>query len=119
MKGKVLYALSIIFILLPWLFLSEVLPIPYYRLSVIAEVLIEGSMLILLAVMMFFLKKELKRVNQPLKGEDWSSGKSPDQNRTSRKALKRWVKLLFVLSAVTLAVLVLILLVIGVSFTIL
>ena len=107
MKGKALYIISIIVIALPWLFLFEVWPIPYYKLSTLIEVLIEGSMFVLLVIILTLLKKHSKR----LKEIDYGK-------KTEHKSSGRMLgKILFVLAFLTLFVLGLVLLLIGISFT--
>ncbi|MEL7654594.1 MAG: hypothetical protein AAGU75_01655 [Bacillota bacterium] len=108
MKRNVLYIISIIVIALPWLFLFEVWPIPYYKLSTFAEVLIEGTMFVLLMIVLSLLKKDLKR----------SKTSITEKNRTNQKPQGRMMgKILFVLTSLTVFVVGLVLLLIGISFS--
>lgn len=108
MKRNVLYIISSIVIALPWLFLFEVWPIPYNQLSTFAEVLIEGTMFILLMVILSLLRKDLKR----------SKTSVSEKNKTNQKPQGRIIgKILFVLTSLTVFVLGLVLLLIGISFS--
>lgn len=62
MKGKTLNIVSLIVIAAPWLFLLEIIPIPYNRISTAAEVIAEAVMFAALLTVAIFLKKEHKRV---------------------------------------------------------
>ena len=64
MRGKIIYAASLILIALPWLFLLELWPISYSRMGTLTEVFLEGIMFVLLMICMVFLKKELKRLKK-------------------------------------------------------
>jgi hypothetical protein len=102
MKSKILYIISVIVIALPWLFLLEVLPVPYYKVSTAAEVAVEGIMFAALLVIVILLKKKLKNIKA-------------EGGRTD-KVISR---ILFVLTSVTLFVVGLILSLIAISFTLL
>jgi len=104
MKRKLLYGISILLTALPWLFLFEVFPISYYRLSVALEVMIEGSMFLLLVAASILIKRDLNRQ------------KKTADKRTGHKTAIRTAKTLFVLMILTLVVLGLVLLIIGISF---
>lgn len=100
MKEKLLYVISVIVIALPWLFLLEVLPLPYYKISTALEVTVEGIMAALLLAVVLLLKKRLKRM------KDYQAGKMS----------RFWGRTLFVLACVTLFLVVLILALIAISF---
>ena len=104
MKGKTLYIVSLIVTAVPWLFLLEIIPVPYYRISTAAEVTIEAVMFAALLAVVIFLRKELKR----LKG---------GEGETNRRAYRNLGRLLFVLACITLFIVGLILALIAISFT--
>ena len=107
MRGKILYIATCIIIALPWLFLFEIWPIPYNRLSTFAEVLIEGSMFVLLMVDLTLLRKDSKRLKYS----------ASEKNKSDLKFRRIVGKILFVLTSLTLFVVGLVLLLIGVSYT--
>jgi membrane protease YdiL (CAAX protease family) len=98
MKGKLLYIISIIVTAAPWIFLLEVLPIPYSQISTAAEVTAEAIMFAALLAVVILLKKELKRL------------KAESGNRVL-------ARILFVLSSLTLFLVGLVLVLIAVSFS--
>lgn len=103
MKGKMLSIISIIVIVIPWLFLLEVLPISYSGISTAAEVTIEGILFAALLIVVILLRKELKRLKTAgagVKGAD--------------KVIPR---ILFVLASLTLFLIGLVLVLIAISFT--
>lgn len=104
MKGKALYIISLIVILVPWLFLLEIIPVPYNRISTAVEVTIEAIMFAALLAVAIFLRKELKRL------------KNAEGDR-NRRAYRNVGRLLFVLACITLFIVGLILVLIGISFT--
>lgn len=108
MKGKILYLISIILIALPWLFLFELWPISYSQMGTLVEVLIEGSMFALLLVDMRLLRKEIKRLKVS------ASDKTASKHKLFYKITGR---ILFVLASITMVILGLVLLLIGISFT--
>jgi hypothetical protein len=101
MKKKTMYGISVIVIALPWLFLLEVLPIPYYKIGTALEVTMEGIMAALLLAIVLILRNRLKLMKE-----------------FHAKNLSRiGVRILFVLACLTLFIVVLILVLIGISFT--
>lgn len=104
MKGKTLYIVSAIVTAVPWLFLLELIPVPYYRISTAVEVTIEAIMFALLLAVVIFLRKELKR----LKGAD---------GEKNGRAYRNVGRVLFVLACITLFIVGLILVLIAISFT--
>ena len=101
MREKVLYGMAVVVIALPWLFLLEVLPLPYDQIGTALEVAIEGVMALLLAAAVLFLRKQLKVMKEFFAG----------------KMARMGVGILFVLAWVTLFLVCLILALIGISFT--
>ncbi len=104
LRGKTLYIVSLIVILVPWLFLLEIIPVPYNRISTAMEVTIEAVMFAALLAVVIFLRKELKRLKKA----------DGDENR---KAYRNVGRLLFVLACITLFIVGLILVLIAISFT--
>lgn len=102
MRGKVVYIISIIVIVIPWLFLLEAIPISYSQLSTQAEVIIESVMFLLLAAVVILLRKELKR------------RKALKEDSRSARTLTR---ILLVLAYITLFLMGLILVLIALSFS--
>ncbi|HVI41560.1 MAG TPA: hypothetical protein VM577_12985 [Anaerovoracaceae bacterium] len=116
MKGKVLYFISLIVIALPWLFLLEIMPIPYSQISTLVEVIIEGTMFIALLIIVALLRKELKR--QKASGAD-KSGSDMDKadKKKDRRSGRVVGSILFVLASTTQFLVGLVLLLIGISYT--
>ena len=110
MRGKIIYAASLVLIALPWLFLFELWPISYSRMGTLTEVLLEGTMFVLLMVCMVFLKKELKRL-KTASAEEGSNG--------GMRFYRISGTILYILENITLVILGLVLMLIVVSFTLL
>ena len=100
MKTKILFIICAVVIAVPWLFLLEILPVPYGQISTAAEVTIEGVMFAALSAAVILLRKVLKR----MKGS----------GLTAKRVIGR---ILFILASVTLFIVGLILLLIAISFT--
>ena len=111
MRGKSIYIVSAIIIALPWIFLLELLPIPYDRISTLTEIIIECVMFTALLVAASLLRRELKRQKQQ-KNEGAEKSSEPG---------KRWMRVLgrvlLVLVSLTSVLMGLILLLIGISFS--
>ncbi len=108
MKGKLLYIISTIVIALPWIFLSEVLPIPYHRISTLAEIIIQCTMFAGLLIVVSLLRKELKRMKAA----------RIDNKDSDKKYVDRMVgRLLFLCASITIFVVGLTLLFIGISYS--
>jgi membrane protein implicated in regulation of membrane protease activity len=88
----------------PWLFLLEIIPVPYYRISTGVEVTIEAIMFAALLAVVIFLRKELKRLKNA-------------EGDGNRRAYRNVGRLLFVLACITLFIVGLILVLIAISFT--
>lgn len=124
MKAKQLYIISVIVIAIPWLFLLEVFPIPYHRISTLAEVVLEGAMFIALVFVTGFLRKDLKRLKAigdiATDSKKNTSGRDALGKTDANSALKRaGVRMLFYLACITLFLLGLILLILAISFSLL
>lgn len=104
MRGRTLYIISLIIIIVPWLFLMEIIPVPYYRISIAVEVTIEAIMFAALFAVVIFLKKELKRL------------KAAEKEKNGR-AYRIMGRILFVLACISLFIVGLILVLIAISFT--
>lgn len=104
MRGKTLYIASLIVIAAPWLFLLEIIPVPYGRIGTAAEVTIEAVMFAALLAVVIFLRKELKRLKS-VAGEK------------NRRAYRNIGRLIFVLACITLFLVGLVLALIAISFT--
>jgi membrane protein implicated in regulation of membrane protease activity len=104
MRGKTLYIVSLIVIAVPWLFLLEIIPVPYNRISTAGEVTIEAIMFAALLAVVIFLRKELKRLKNA-------------EGDGNRRAYRNVGRLLFVLACITLFIVGLILVLIAISFT--
>lgn len=102
MKGKTLYIVSLIVVVLPWLFLLEIIPVPYYLISTAVEITIEAAMFAAVLAVVILLRRDLK-------------SKSGVQSDRTYRILGR---ILFVLASITLFILGLILVLIAISFTI-
>lgn len=105
MRGKTLYIVSLIVIVVPWLFLMEIIPVPYYKISIAVEVIVEAVMFAALLAVVIFLKKELKRL------------KTAEGEKNGR-AYRITGRILFVLACISLFIVGLILVLIVISFTI-
>ena len=106
MRGKTLYIVSLVVILVPWLFLLEIIPVPYYRISTAVEVTIEAVMFAALLAVVIFLRKELKRLKN-----------AEAEGNRNRRAYRNVGRLLFVFACITLFIVGLILILIAISFT--
>jgi hypothetical protein len=108
MKRKIIFLISAVIIAIPWVFLTEVLPIPYNRISTFAEIVIECGMFAALLVSVSLLRRELKYMKQA-------------KEAGGVKADGRWMRsigrILFVLASFTLFVVGLILVLIALSFS--
>jgi hypothetical protein len=117
MKGKTLLIICAVVIAAPWLFLLEILPVPYNQISTPAEVVIEGVMFAALLAVVILLRKELKRlkaVREEARNER-QDGSVPAENRHT--GLRVIGRILFVLASVTLFIVGLILALIAISFS--
>jgi TRAP-type C4-dicarboxylate transport system permease small subunit len=103
MKVKILFIVCVVVIAAPWLFLLEVLPVPYGQISTALEVTIEGVMFAALLAAVVLLRKELKRLKAV--------------HEEGHKAARVVGRILFVLASVTLFIVGLILALIAISFT--
>lgn len=112
MKGKSIYIISAVIIALPWIFLLEILPIPYDRIGTLTEIIIECTMFTALLVAASLLRKELKRQKQLKKADPIDS--SSEQGGRWMRAIGR---ILFILASLTIFVVGLILLLIGISYS--
>ena len=108
MKGKLIYFISAIVIALPWIFLLEVLPIPYSRISILAEVAIECTMFTALLIAASLLRKELKRLK---------IARIENTDSDKHYAARIIGRVLFVFASITIFVVGLILLLIGISYS--
>ena len=113
MKGKILYLVSAVIIALPWIFLLEILPIPYNQISTFWEIVIECVMFTALLIVASLLRKELKRLKHTAKEE--SSGNR--STKTGGRTMKFIGRILFLLTSFTIFVVGLILLLIGISYS--
>ena len=112
MKGKSLYIVSAIIIALPWIFLLEILPIPYNRIGTLTEIVIECAMFTSLLVVASLLRKDLKRQKQ-LKKSEQNDGSSKPGGR----GLRVIGRILFILTSLTIFLVGLVLLLIGISYS--
>lgn len=117
MKGKILYIISIIVIAMPWLFLLEILPVPYNQISTAAEVIIEGIMFATLMTVVILLRKELKRLKTARMEESKADHDIGVHARKASRTYRVIGRLLFVLASITLFLIGLILVLIAISFT--
>ncbi len=112
MKGKVLYLVSAIIISLPWIFLLEILPIPYNQISTFWEIVIECAMFTALLIAASLLRKELKRLKHAAK-ESSDNG----NNKAGGRTMRLLGRILFILVSFTILVVGLILLLIGIFYS--
>lgn len=103
MKERILFIICAVVIAVPWLFLLEILPVPYNQISTSAEVVIEGVMFAVLLAAVVLLRKELKRLKAA--------------HEEGHRAARVVGRMLFVLASVTLFIVGLILLLIAISLT--
>lgn len=135
MKRKILYIASIIVIAVPWLFLLEILPVPYSRITAAVEVTIEGVMFAALFSVVILLRKELKRQKtaaawekgQGTEGAETSgqaesgqagSGQAGSRKNGGGRVSRAMGRLLFVLASITMFLIGLILVLIAVSYSV-
>lgn len=109
MKRKFLYIISTITIAAPWLFLLEVLPIPYAQISTAVEIIAEGVMFAALLAVVILLRKELKRMK--------AAGADAKMGQADRKGSRIIGRILYVLASLTLFLVGLILVLIAISFS--
>ena len=125
MKGKVLYPVSIIVIAVPWLFLLEILPVPYSRITTAAEVTMECIMFAALLAVVILLRKGLKRMNgqaadrreRRKTGSGRVKGQAQDGKDGAGKINRVIAGVLFTFASITLFLVGLILVLIAISFT--
>jgi hypothetical protein len=103
MKTKILLIICVIIIVVPWLFLLEILPVPYGQISTSTEVSIEGAMFAALLAAVILLRKELKHLKA-----------AREEGHKAERVIGR---ILFVLASITLFIVGLILALIAISFT--
>lgn len=115
MKRKALFIISIIVIAAPWLFLLEILPIPYYQINTATEVTIEGAMFAALLAVVILLGKELKRLKAARATRD--AGHNDVQTKRGDTSARVIGRILFVLASITLFIVGLILALIAIAFT--
>ncbi|QOX62145.1 hypothetical protein FRZ06_01650 [Anoxybacterium hadale] len=113
MKGKSLYIVSAIIIALPWIFLLEILPLPYHSIGTLTEIAIECAMFTSLLVVASLLRKDLKRQKQ-LKKSEQNEGISKPGGR----GLRVIGRILFALTSLTIFLVGLVLLLIGISYSV-
>lgn len=130
MKRKILYIVSIIVIAVPWLFLLEILPVPYSRITTAVEVTIEGVMFAALFSVVILLRKELKRQKTAAareKGQSTEgagtngqaeSGQDGSQKNGGGRVSRAMGRLLFVLASITMFLIGLILVLIAISYSV-
>ena len=111
MRGKSIYIVSAIIIALPWIFLLELLPIPYDRISTLTEIIIECVMFTALLIAASLLRKELKR--QKLQ----KAQPAQEGSASGSRSMRLIGRLLFLLDSLTIFVVGLILLLIGISYS--
>jgi hypothetical protein len=117
MKGKTLYIISAVVIGVPWLFLLEILPVPYHQIGTAAEVIIEGFMFAVLLTAVILLRRELKRLKAVRVEEREADHDTGAYARKSGRANRVIGRILFVLASITLFLIGLILVLIAISFT--
>ncbi|MBR0598712.1 hypothetical protein [Sinanaerobacter chloroacetimidivorans] len=125
-KKMLLYFFCFIIVLAPWLFLLEVFPVPYYKINVGNEVILEVTMLLAVFFQIIFLRKELVHLNPKVisireNKKNGSKNKKKSGSSHARRAEKCKnsrviVKLLLTGSVITFVLLGIILIVIGISF---
>jgi hypothetical protein len=114
MKGKILYLVSAIIISLPWIFLLEILPIPYNQISTFWEIVIECAMFTALLIAASLLRKELKRLKHGAKETESSDN---GNNKAGGRTMRLLGRILFILASFSIFVVGLILLLIGISYS--
>ncbi len=114
MKTKIIFIICAVVIAAPWLFLLEILPVPYDQISTVTEVTIEGIMFAALLAAVILLKKELKRLKAVRESARPEVGAHAENRHIAARVVGR---ILFVLASVTLFIVGLILALIAISYT--
>lgn len=113
-RRRILYLISVIAIAVPWLFLLELLPVPYSQINSVLEVIIESAMFAALLAVVILLEKELKRLKAARGEADHEGNVQTSKGHNSARVIGR---LLFILASITLFIVGLILLLVAISFT--
>lgn len=117
MKGRTLFIICVIVIAAPWLFLLEILPVPYDQISTASEVIIEVAMFAALLAALILLRKALKRLKaarEQARSADREGSVYAGNRHTAARVIGR---ILFVLASITLFIVGLILVLIAISFS--
>lgn len=99
------FAIYFVILIVPWMFTFEMLPIPYTRLSVLAEVGLYVLWCIILILSIIQARRDIRMYTCDLTGET-----------VSKRMWKLIFNIMWVLMAITLAYLILCIVLIGVSF---
>ena len=99
------FAIYFVILIVPWMFTFEMLPIPYARLSVLAEVGLYVLWSIILILSIIQTRRDIRKYAIDTAGET-----------VSKRMWKLIFTIMWVLMAITLAYLILCIILIGVSF---